>query len=448
LSDIFEIEKKFKKELEQLPEWSYLRNYYREAQTYTVDGRNSINKKEIIKQAFYGFKNWFKRYDYIIFSNSSARKHINDKFFDIRSDFLAEVLGQNRTLIVETPTTSHIKQDLIYTKHIVSKRLLDILSLFVEKIYNEKFNIPILNEINSFINIDFDYASIIKRFNSRYRIYRIWLKIIKPKIIFLNCYYDKQYIIRAAKDLNITTVDIQHGLIGKNHSAYYSNINLDKSYLPDYLLAFGEYDKENIAKGNIFDEKNIFLVGNYYLEYLRKNFVPDEKFSNILKRYKISVGVSLQWTVENKMINFINEVAKKTKDVIFVLIPREYKDEYNNLNLENNVIFYPKLDCYQIVMHCNFHATVYSTCAIEAFFLGVPNIFVNIDGLTDKYLKDFYDNNVAYIVNHKDEFVDILQSRYLFKTDEVKKIGEHFFIKNYKTNLVSVIKKIKKGYEK
>jgi len=333
---------------------------------------------------------------------------------------------------------------LVYTKYIVSRRLLDMLSLFIEKIYNKNYNISLLEKINSFINIDFNYNVLIKRFNARYKIYKIWFKIIKPKIIFLNCYYDKQYVIKVAKELNIKTIDIQHGLIGKKHSAYYADIKLNKDYLPDYLFAFGKYDKENISKGNIFNKKHIFEVGNYYLEYLRKNFIRDEKLLNIIKKYNISVGVSLQWTVENEMINFINSVANKQKDTLFILIPREYKDEYNNLNLEDNVIFYPKLDCYQVIMHCHYHCTVYSTCAIEVPSLGIPNIMVNIDGLTNKYMENLFDKDITYLVDTQDEFIHILQTTYTFKVNEVIQSNERYFTKKYKKNIENAVKKIMK----
>ena len=442
---IQKIEKKFKKELEQLPEWSYLRNYYREAQTYTIDGRNNISKKEIIKQAFYGFKNWFRGYDYIIFSDTSERKFIDETWFDIKSDYIAKLLGKTDTLIIESPFPNHKTINSVFSKKIVSRRLLDIFSLLLEKMNRKIYTNKVLDKINDFIEIDFNYSAVIDRFDARYKVYKFWFEIVKPKMIFLNCYYDKQYIVKVAKELNIQVVDIQHGLIGESHSAYYSDIKLNNDYLPNSLFVFGKQDKKNISQGGIFDRNDICEVGNFYLEYLRNNFTQDEKLSQIIQKYKLSIGVSLQWTVEDKMINFINSVAKKQKDTLFIFIPREYKDDYKKLDLENNVMFYPKLDCYQIIMHCHYHCTVYSTCAIEAPSLGIPNILVNLDCLTSKYMNNMFNNNTACIVNTEDEFMDFIKKDYQLDKIKIIKLNESFFVSNYEENIAKALNLILKG---
>ncbi len=101
--------------------------------------------------------------------------------------------------------------------------------------------------------------------------------MLKPKRIYLVCFYDKQYIVKAAKELKIEVIDIQHGIIGKEHSAYFSSLLLSDIYLPDKLYSFGESEKEYFIDSGIVSTNNIIPIGNYYLEYIKNNFVQDDK---------------------------------------------------------------------------------------------------------------------------------------------------------------------------
>jgi len=383
LFNIFKIEKEYKKGLSNIKEWNYLRNYYREANfNRKSNSINKINKIEALKSVFYGFKNWFKRYDYLIFSSSDARKELNNIFYDVRSDYIAEIL--NQTLIVETPNPTHYKN--ISTKYIVSRRMIDLFTIVGELFLKIPDRNNVIDDINERFNINIDYRKIIKRFNIQYKIYKIWFKVIKPKLIFINCYYDKQYIVKAAHDIGIKVVDIQHGLIGKEHSAYYSSLNLDRKFLPDYLFVFTEQDKNNLIHSLLFEKSNIYVVGNYYLEIIKRNFNQDKNLCSIIEPYKLTIGVSLQWTIENDLIEFLISLAKNLPDTLFILIPRVYEEKkYKNFNLPKNIMFYPSLDCYSIIMHCNYHCTVYSTCAEEAASLKIPTILIDINGLSRKY---------------------------------------------------------------
>lgn len=438
--NIFEIEKKYKKELESLKEWNYLRNIYR---SIDIEDKNSskINKLDAIKSIFYGFKNWFRRYDYLVFSDSSERKLVNDKMFDIKVDYIIEELDANNTLLVENPILKHYKLSEIYTKKIVSKRVIDIFTLLLEKIYQKKYNIEILNKINIDQKVQFDYQSKINRFNAQYIIYKIWFAIVKPKKIYLDCFYDKQFIVKAAKELKIETVDVQHGLIGTTHSAYLSTLQLNDLYIPDKLLSFGVAEKENLQVNGIIKNDNIIPVGNFYLDYIYHSFSKNDSFSSLLFSYDKAIGISLQWTVEDELIDFITKVALKLPKIIFILIARNYDKKYDKFQLPKNVIFYNKLDCYNIILHCDYHCSVYSTCAIEAPSLGVANILVDIDGYAKKHISNLMSSQNTSLVHSEEDFLSVIKQKQKNK-DEIIKSNINNFMMDYQQNIKELVWKI------
>lgn len=440
--NILYVEKKYKKKLESIEEWNYLRNYYRELSSDKINNNsNKVSLKRAIKDAFYGFFNWFRKYDYIVFSDSSERKKIDKKQYDVKIDYLIDILGNNKILLIETPSPVHYKTEQIHTKQIVSRRMIDLLTVLCERLFHKNYKIELLDLINSKNRIDFNYKKQIHRFNIQYKIYKVLFRILKPKIIFLNCYYDKQYIVKVANELGIKIVEIQHGVISTAHSAYYSELNLNTIYLPNYLLSFGEDLKRDKNENFIYPKDNVLPVGNLYLDYLKESFVPDSNFKKIIKRYKYSVGVSLQWTNEDKLIDFINEVAIFCKDVVFILIPRNpYDSKYANLKLAKNIILYPELDCYNIILHCDYHCTVYSTCLLEAPTLGIPNILINLENLTMKYMKDKVNSNNSIIVNSTEEMKDILSEPYQFTSEKVVQSNIKIFLNNYRENLKKALK--------
>ena len=460
---IFDIEMKYKNELENIKEWAYLRIvYFFSISNKTNSSSKSpfLNKLDKIIYIFYGFKNWFKKYDYLIFSDSSERKFINGKYFDKTTDAISNILSKDKILFIELPNPFHFKIRNVYSTHIVSDILLRIIILFMKLLTKFLFKknleisplISILDTINKELGCDVDYKTIINSFNIAYRVYLLLLKIYRPKLIIVNCYYERQDLIKAAKDLNILVLEVQHGVIGKVHPAYNTSIKIDKSYIPDYLLLFGEYDKKMLVENSIlFDQHNLFPVGHFYLEYIKKRFIPSSELLNIKRNYDITIGVSLQFIVENELIQFIQKVASMLPNVLFILIPRIYSEKYKKyIGSYKNIILYPGLDFYQIVMHCDYHLTVSSTCALEAPYLGIKNILIDIRGFATKYYGDVLSEENSIFIKNEEEFITFfkeIKNTYYDKL-EVMKSTEYFFKENYSENLRRCLDEILKKVNK
>ena len=437
MKSVLDLEKKYKDILENFEEWSYIRlrvGFYlknidnESIRNYKKDNWIRKLKKIIkIKNIFYGIKNWFNKYDYLFFSDSGERKLIEGKYKDKIMDDLIDV-SNKKSLLIETLNENNYKRN-IYTRYFVSDTLLlfagKIISFFMKK----KLELKEIEKILNINQINIDYKKSLKQAKALEIVYKILLKIYQPEKVFVNCYYCRLPLVKICNELNIPIVDVQHGVISKEHFGYISDIKIDKNYIANELLSFGENEKK--IKNLMI--KIIYPIGSYYLIYLQENFKKNLSLLNLKKNYEYFVGVSMQdqeWEYL-AMINFINKIAKVHKNVLFLIIPR-IKRDYFHLIKEENIKIITNLDCYNTIMHCDIHMTLYSTCALEAPTLGIPNILVDVNDMATKYYKNLLNNYHTKIIKKEKEFSNVLEQLINLNPEEIKKANKNVFVPNYR----------------
>lgn len=436
--------------------WPFLRvSYYSQyGRSYRFDVLNNNNSNKIkttfsklkrVRNIFYGFWNLFKKYDYIVFSDTFEKRLLNGKYIDKIAESLIYELGEKRVLLIENPVNGlHFKRSKISIKNIISLDLFHILChlhLLPERLIIN--NEAILKQINTKYQLEINYHMLISRFFRYARWFNLFYKIYKPKAIFINCYYSliHQAAICAAKKMGIKTIELQHGIINNKHSAYNIFTYLDKSFFPDYLLAFGDYVKNVFNEGNYFIKKeNVLPVGSMYLDYINYKYKSSKGnvqiFINFRKKYKKIVTVSSQWTIESKLIKFIKKSASLSEDILYIFVPRDINKNYSNVNFPGNIIILKHLDVYQITRETNFHSTVYSTCASEAPAIGVPNILININNQAKMYYSNLLTNrDVTRFVDTEKEFVNTILTWHTKTKREIMSLHNGFYKENHKKNL-------------
>ena len=436
--------------------WPFLRAAYysKYGDCYNFDMPNKNRSKDIFaklkkaKNVVYGLDSLFRKYDYLVFSDTLERRLVNGKHIDKIAEFLISELGEERVLFIENPVNGlHFNRSKISTQNIVS---LDLFCIFCYlPLLRKKLIInseAILKEINEKYKLDVNYCMLILEFICYKNLFRFFYKIYKPKAIFINCYYSliHQAAIYTAKKMSIKTIELQHGVINNKCPAYNVFCKLDKSFFPDYLLCFGDYVKNVFIGNNYFiSQENIFAVGNGYIEYIDKFYKGNDVLLSTIKKYKKSVAITLQRTVEDKLINFIKETAIKSDNILYIFIPRDLNKDYSNINFPLNVIIFKNLDFYKIVKYVDFHSTVYSTCALEAPALGTPNILINIDNLAKKHYADILnDKEVTKFINSKDEFVKTIMNWNREDSLEIKRRHSKFYKQNHTENIRIALNKI------
>ncbi|MDK2821923.1 MAG: hypothetical protein PWP31_1888 [Clostridia bacterium] len=107
------------------------------------------------------------------------------------------------------------------------------------------------------------------------------------------------------------------------------------------------------------------------------------------------------------------------------------------------VLYSEELDIYNIILNCDYHSTVSSTTALEAPFLGKPNIFINIDGMSQKYYADILkDPATVRYVNTPEEMVTTIMSWNKIDQAKLLEYGSLFFTSGYSENIKNALRKI------
>ncbi len=439
--------------------WSFLRIQYESAyfNKYFLEGpeqeeispSSKINK---IKNSVHGFRNIFKKYDYIIFANKGELRLKNDIYVNILAETLLNYLGKEKTLLIEHPAASrHLPISELSMKNIISLYLFTLLNFLNPfPIKTEIINENILKEINGKYNLNVDYKNKIKKFNSYRILFLIFFKIKKPKLIFISAYSNIviQAIIHAARTLGIKTIELQHGLINDKHPAYNVYANIEKKSFPEYLLVFGNKIKDTFNAENYFINKNnVFSVGSMYIEFINNDYEISLENKSVLSKFRDNynkiITVSSQYTVEKELIEFLKKSVSLSNKILFIFIPRDLSKDYSNFNFPKNIVIIKDLDIYQTIKYSDFHATVYSTCALEAPALGIPNILINIKNMSKEYYSEILTNqDVTRFVETPKEFIDLIQTWNTKSKEEIKKLHEGFYAKNHKECLKKALDEI------
>lgn len=392
--------------------------------------------KDLISSFFHVFK-LFKRYDYIFFTTVDDYKEVDGYNRNRLMYRLTNELPNSK--ILEIQTGGNIKKDKKITNiSYMSNTVLLVLAHLISKLILIKSCMNIREQLKK-TDMDLDDGNIIKKYLVKYFFYKIIFKFTKPKKIFVTC-YSFMPAIKVANDLNIDTIEFQHGSI-VNHFAYSVKKDIDKSFYPKYLLVFGKQEKEYLKKMFYVENKNVLGVGNMLTNYYSQN---KNKIILALKEEYISVvAVSLQSTVIEEMVEYVLFQAKKNKNICFVLIPRtNYELSKFNIN-EENIKVYNGTNCYEIVANSDYHLTCYSSCASEAPSLGTKNIFLNINGLSEEYFKEYIDRyDFNQLINIEQDICETYDFNKSYNKNEIIEKNYDYIYPNYDTNIRLAVNKI------
>jgi len=220
-------------------------------------------------------------------------------------------------------------------------------------------------------------------------------------------------IIQACKELNIPTIEVQHGLIYSQHTGYVKRMPSDNyDCVPDYIFTWGDTFSDIIKAGHLFKKENVISVGFPYLE-LKKELSVElsvtafvsiwSRICAFARKYKKIVLVSGQeW---GDVEGMLNSIAELNPDVGFIYKPHPLDptthsfcaDNIHQVNKSDNIYSY-----FQVA---DYHLSAGSTTILESLFFGIPNILV-----PSKFanMKEFSIDGVVYISSPV-EFADALK---------------------------------------
>jgi len=112
------------------------------------------------------------------------------------------------------------------------------------------------------------------------------------------------------------------------------------------------------------------------------------------------------------------------------------------LSLIENVWVFLDRDFYELMMYVDYHATVYSTCALEAPSLGVQNIMININNLSKEYFENILSDEITTYVNSPQELINTINNIKKLDKNTVYHNNENIIMPNYRNNLKTALSNI------
>lgn len=354
---------------------------------------NNKDKQSFFRRVInkYRFKNILSSINYhktnndcIIFEHSRNNIY-NDEYIDIYSKFYQDEVLINKN--ITNITTNNKKLDSN------SKAMYDILfdDLFYFY-YRNKVNkeicklSEIILELNKRIEIDFSIKMncsklIINRismFLSKKRLYLKFFNRNKIKKIYLTVSYENQALISSTKDLGITSIEFQHGVIDYYNIAYNFSNNKPQ-YFPDKVIMFN----------NFWYEKSYFPLNIQDVEYFGNRMITENlmKYTLSLKR-KNSVVFLSQWNHSSEIFKYAKNLAIELPDYNIVFRSHPYTsnntiEKYRQVSssIQNfRMSSYKNEELLHLLSITEFQIGVYSTSIYEGLAFGCKTIILNSFG--------------------------------------------------------------------
>lgn len=322
----------------------------------------------------------------------STRTYYNNKKIDTYTYFIEEwcKLNNKKYVAFESDTTDELmnqKQTALYALGSKYKRHAYAI---LNRIHYQDMDIELLKEISNDLaerlGISIDLIKICSRrisfFQVQKKYYQKLFKLMKSKRIIFDNSYGREGMISAAQELNIQAIEVQHGVITKQHLGYSFPDNEKIPYFPDRLLMFGKYwyDSAPIP----LKEEDISIIGYPYL-------IDQFKHYREVKKTKNSVVFLSQGGIANRLINIAYGFAQDNPDykIIYKLHPSEYirwREIYPQLlvaaNLENfKIIDTNTISLYQVLAEAEYQVGINSTAIFEGLVMEAKTVLIDMPGI-------------------------------------------------------------------
>lgn len=258
----------------------------------------------------------------------------------------------------------------------------------------------------------------------------------RPKVIVqvVNYAMDCMVVNELAKTMHIRTIELQHGQISAWHIAYNYCGKQKIDQLPDKILLFSEYWKENINISS--GQTELMVTGFPYFEEQRvKYFNKSKRKQTIIFISQMEIGLQL-----SKIASSLYDLMENySYQIIYKLHPNEYsswKDNYPWLLKRNIRVVDNKQNLYELFGESEIQVGVCSTGLYEGLGFELQTYILDLP-LSDEMKKlksagyvEFFStaNELLELIskpriNHKNDFwkEDSLNNMVRVITDEVQR---------------------------
>ena len=269
--------------------------------------------------------------------------------------------------------------------------------------------------------------------------YRVWnqiFKVIEPKIAYLICHYHREGFLLALKRNNITSIELQHGLIAPEDIFYMMNPVLKpiakRALFPEKIFVFGDFWKQRLLKGSEFSEEQIEVIGYYCYERKKAGWEIKSRLEGIVGDKHI-ILVTTQTKMHDYFISYINwlkDDIKKRKLNYVILIkphPAEAKNTYDIIHSDNCHIVYDNLEI--LFAYADIHISIYSTTLFDSIRFNVPSFSINFEPFKD-YISSMLDAGITKLIQPNQNPIDLLSH------SQINQYSLHYYYDNFKPGIL------------
>ena len=366
---------------------------------------------------FNPFFTFNRHIDEIVIDHPRAN-FFNGESIDIYTHYYLKELEEKgkKYLVLERPYLNdpHIKTNKVNRKYL---DVFIVLSVLKQKFFpvhlnedEKKIIKKIEKKINEQFEIDIDFFNILTKaiikFKSNYVMYKYLFLKFQPKTLVVVVSYAYGDAIKAAKDLGVEVVEIQHGTISQYHLGYSFPERLDKlDYFPDKFITWGEYWKNlNVLP---LPQKKILNKGFTHFNTLK------EKYKYIIRKPNQIIVLS-QGALGSQLSDVMLEQMESLKaySIIYKLHPGEYSrwGDYKSLLILSklpNVRIVKNEDIYKLFAESTFQIGVFSTALYEGLGFDCKTILLELPGM--EYMNELIENKVVNVLYKGEKLLDILE---------------------------------------
>jgi hypothetical protein len=436
--------------------WNLIRvvlfSYPLKTEFFMHENKNKMKKLIFLLKEAISLTKLPRDVEIIAVSDVDTQKKIETLHYDVFMDPLQELF--ENYIVLDWPSAKAERYP-VEKNHIPLKIPFSVL---IEKVIpitpsikNKELLENIIKEFAEEFNIDSE--KLIKHVSQSIAIFTIIkekmkkkLKKINPSIVFIRAAYGRfqMGIVQSCKELGITTIELQHGLIYNQHVGYVKRKKSENSdCVPDFIFTWGDYFSDIIRRGFLFKKKTIRSVGFPHIENILHTTYPrDKDIEGFSKDFENTILISGQERGDVDV--FIKKAAQLNNTTGFIYKPHPRDVKTYCFQEKNILLIDRKKDIYPLLASVDIHMTVFSTTMMESFAFGVPNILVSSEDI-DVIKLGIIDNETTYFITTPAEMNQAIENITKTKgiSKKAKKKAETYFKKHALKNIEREIKIIR-----
>lgn len=450
----YEVEKKynlFEKEYNGFEFWTYMRTQLAwklqkqidiiEEAHYTKKTSRFENLFLLLKQLKYVIKNGkipYKKYD-ALFLAHPRRVYDGEKYECIYTDILAEKF--DNAITIEKPyqgmhyepakSEKIIYMDIVDLKiqfYSIFKSLFCNKEIYRLKQFFEEQISDAVKDLNQYykteISVKNTTTELVYMYYSYLVMSRYFTKILKktePRVIVEVVSYSMecQVINEVAYDMRIPTVELQHGVIDKNHVAYNYPKNKKIKQFPQNIFLFSDFWRAEVQYP--VTQEHIFATGYPHLERQEQKYKGEKEKLVVKKRILFLSSGPIGTLLADTAVRLYDLLSEKEYEIIYKLHPGEYsgwEERYPQLLAsEVKVISNNKTDLYQLFCESDILVSGFnSTTIFEGMYYGLQ-VYVADYRLIDE-IRNLEKKNLLKVFKTTEELYNMIRMQKTTKQEE------------------------------